>query len=172
VAKRRGSRAKIRKRVRPPDGLSGVRRSLQAYADRGVFRAFTERPARAGRHYFRFVWLAHRPFTLTYEPKTGTVTFTNVLPRVPARSALYDELKRFVEGRAGGGLPSHRRIDPRRAKPSCSSRRGTMLVHVVAKRGHHAYGANRAVHLVHEIFLHLHSYFPEYLWENYDVLED
>ncbi len=47
-----------------------------------------------------------------------------------------------------------------------------MLVHVVAKRGHHAYGATRAVHLVHEIFLHLHSYFPEYLWENYDVSED
>ena len=47
-----------------------------------------------------------------------------------------------------------------------------MVIRVVAKRGYHAYGIDRAVNLVHEIYLHLHTYFPEYLWENYDVPQD
>ena len=110
--------------------LAAVRRRLQAYADRGVFRGYTERPARAGRHYFRFLWLGREPFNLTYEPASGMLTFTNVLPHVRVRSALYQALERFVEGRSARKLPAHRRIDPRRARPSCSSRRGTMLLHV------------------------------------------
>ena len=149
-----------------------MRRRLQDYADRGVFRGYTERPARAGRHYFRFLWLARDPFTLTYEPSSGTLTFTNVLPHVPVRSALYAELKTFIEGRSSKRLPAHRRIDPRRARPGCAGRRGTMLVSVVAKPRHHAYGVTKAVNLVHELFLHLHTYFPEYLWEHYDVAQE
>ena len=173
MAKRRGPpNAKTRQRTGLPDGLAGVRRSLHGYANRGVFRAFTERPPRAGRYDFRFVWLAREPFRLTYEPKSGTLTFTNALPNVPARSTLYTELKTFIVGRTNVGLPDHRRIDPRRATPSYSRQRGTMAVHVVARRGHHAYGVNRAVNLVHDIYLHLQSRFPEYLWENYDLSED
>ena len=149
-----------------------MRGCLLDYATRGVFRAFTESRRRAGRYYFKFTWLAGEPYTLSYEPKTGTVTFTNAFPNVPARSTLYAELKSFIESRTAVSLPNHRRIDPRRAKPSCSRRRGTMAVHVVAKRGHHTYAVNRAVNLVHEIFLHLHTKFPEYIWENYNVSED
>lgn len=156
----------------PSDQLTAVRRQLQAYADRGVFRGYTERPPRAGRHYFRFLWLGRDPFTLTYEPASGTLTFTNVLPHVPARSSLHAELKRFIEGRSSSRLPAHRRIDRRRARASCSSRRGTMLIHVVAKPRSHAYGVTKAVNLVHELFLHLHTYFPEYLWEHYDVAQE
>ena len=152
--------------------LAAVRGRLQAYADRGVFRGYTERPARAGRHYFRFLWLGREPFNLTYEPASGMLTFTNVLPHVRVRSALYQALERFVEGRSARTLPAHRRIDPRRARPSCSSRRGTMLLHVAAKPGHHAYGVTRSINLVHEVFLHLHTYFPEYLWEHHDVAQE
>ena len=47
-----------------------------------------------------------------------------------------------------------------------------MLVSVVAKPRHHAYGVTKAVNLVHELFLHLHTYFPEYLWEHYDVAQE
>ncbi len=169
---KKSQRAKTTQQPRSRDELAAVRRRLQSYADRGVFRGYTERPARAGRYYFRFLWLARDPFTLTYEPNTGTLTFTNVLPYVPGRSTLYGELKRFIQGRSAARLRAHRRIDPRRARPGCSSRRGTMLVHVVAKPGHHAYAAGKAVNLVHEIFLHLHSYYPEYLWEHYDVSQD
>ena len=152
--------------------VAAVRRRLQEYADRGVFRGYAEQPARAGKHHFRFLWLADKPFKLTYEPATGTLTFTNVLPHVRARSELAAEIRRFVEGRSASSLPAHRRIDRRRARAECSSRRGNMLVHVVAKPGCHAYGVTKSVNLVHEIFLHLHTYFPEYLWEHYDVPQD
>ena len=160
-------RSPIRTKTWPP-----CSRRLQTYADRGVFRGYAERPPRAGRHYFRFLWLAPEPFSLTYEPASGTLTFTNVLPHVRARSELAAELRRFIEGRSAPALPAHRRIDRRRARPGCSNRRGTLQVHVVAKPGHHAYGVTKSVNLVHEIFLHLHSYFPEYLWEHYDVAQD
>ncbi len=160
------------RRASPSDQLVAVRRRLQEYADRGVFRAYTERPARAGRYYFRFLWLARDPFILNYEPVSGSLTFTNVLPHVPARSALYADLKRFIESRTSSRLPAHRRIDPRCARPGCSSRRGTMLIHVVAKPRHHAYGVTKSINLVHELFLHLHTYFPEYLWEHYDVAQE
>ncbi len=32
--------------------------------------------------------------------------------------------------------------------------------------------ANRVVNLMHEVYLHLHAYYPEYLWDNYDVSQD
>lgn len=152
--------------------MAAVRRKLQGYADRGVFRGFTERPVRAGRYSFRFLWLGREPFTLTYEPATGTLTFTNVLPHVPIRSQLYAALKQFIEGRSSTRLPAHRRIDSRRARANCAGRRGTMLIQVVAKPRHHAYAATKAINLVHELFLHLHTYFPEYLWEHYDVAQE
>ena len=81
--------------------------------------------------------------------------------------------------RLRGGSPDLRRdntqdteLSPSRARPGCSNHRGTLQVQVVARPGHHAYGVTKSVNLVHEIFLHLHSYFPEYLWEHYDVAQD
>ena len=146
--------------------LAAVRRRLQDYADRGVFRGYAETSAPAGKYHFRFLWLADQPFKLTYEPASGTLTFTNVLPHVLARSKLAAELRRFVASRSASSLPADRRIDSHRARAECSIRRGSMLVHVVAKPGCHAYGVTKLVNLVHEIFLHLHSYFPEYQWEH------
>ena len=154
------------------DELDFVRRRLQTYADRGVFRGYSEKQYRAGRYYFRFLWLARVPFTLTYEPTSGTLTFTNFLPHVHARSTLCKELKIFIKGRAATHLPAHRRIDTKRARPDCSSRRGTLLVHVIAKPGHHEYGVTKVINLVHEVYLYLHTYFPEYLWQYYDVPQE
>ncbi len=154
------------------DGVDAVRGCLKEYADRGVFRGYTERPARLGRIVFRFSWLAREPYDLQYEPRTGTFVFLNVLPNVPARTPLARALKTFVKGRSAESLPEHRRIDPARAVVSAFVRGGDMRLRVVARRGEHAYGANRVVNLMHEVYLHLHSYFPEYLWENYDVSQD
>ncbi len=121
---------------------------------------------------FRFSWLARDPYDLQYEPRTGTFVFLNTLPNVNARSPLARELKTFVKGRADESLPEHRRIDPARAVVSAFVRRGDMRLSVVARRGHHAYAANRVVNLMHEVYLHLHAYYPEYLWANYDVSEE
>lgn len=155
-----------------PDGVSAVRRCLKDYADRGVFRGYTERSGRLGRIVFRFSWLARHPYDLQYEARTGTFVFLNALPNVPARTPLARGIKTFVNGRSDESLPEHRRIDPARASVSAFVRRSEMRLKVVARRGHHAYAANRVVNLMHEVYLHLHAYYPEYLWENYDVSQD
>ena len=161
-----------RTRTPPEDGLAAVRRQLRAYADRGVFRGLAERPARAGCHCFEFQWLARWPFTLRYAPSTGVLTFHQLLPGVAARSSLYAELKRFIDGRAARGLPEHRRVDPLRATVGCSTRRGSMSLEVVARRRHHGYAVNRAVNLVHEVFVYLQTYQPEYMWQHFDASQD
>ena len=154
------------------NGAAAVRERLQAYADRGVFRGFAERPGRGGRRRFTFLWLSPSPFTLTYDPATGALTFRDLLPNVPARSPLAVALRRFVRERASEALPEHRRVDPARAYVGCSIRRGALTVEVVARPGHHGYGVNRAVNLVHEIFVHLQIRFPEYMWENFDAPQE
>ena len=121
---------------------------------------------------FRFTWLARRPYDLQYEPSTGTLVFLNALPAVGSRSPLSYALKKFVAGRSGDELPEHRRVDPARASASAFVRQGDMRLQVVAEPGHHGYGANRVVNLLHEVYLHLSVYYPEYLWEHYDVPQD
>ena len=154
------------------DGAAAVRERLQAYADRGVFRGFAEKPARGGRRRFTFLWLAPTPFTLTYDAASGALAFRDLLPNVPARSPLAGALRSFIRGRASTELPEHRRVDPDRAAVGCSIRRGALSVEVVARPGHHGYGVNRAVNLVHEIFVHLQVHFPEYMWENFDAPQE
>lgn len=152
--------------------LAEVRAGLQDYADRGVFRGLAEQPARGGRRRFSFGWLAPAPFTLLYDPAAGTLTFRDLLPNVGSRSPLAAALRKFIRGRTSAELPPHRRIDPRRAGVRCSIRRGALTVEVVAKPSHHGYGVNRAVNLVNELFVHLHTYHPEYMWENFDAPQE
>ena len=121
---------------------------------------------------FRFTWLAREPYDLIYEARSGTFTFVNVLPHVPARSSLATALRTFVAERMDPALPLHRRIDAARATARASVRSGVMRLQVVARRGHHGYGANRIVNLVHEVYLYLNSYFPEYLWDHYGLPQD
>lgn len=154
------------------DGVGAVRERLKDYADRGVFRGYTERPGRRGRIVFRFSWLARHPYDLQYEPRTGTFVFLNALPNVPARTSLARGLKKFVSGLSDESLPEHRRIDPARASVSAFVRKGEMRLKVVAQPAHHAYAAKRVVNLLHEVYLHLQSYHPQYLWENYDASRD
>jgi hypothetical protein len=152
--------------------LAVVRERLQGYADRGVFRGFSEQAPTGGRHRFRFSWLGTRPLSLGYTPETGTFVFRNLLPNVRARSPLHRDLQAFVADRASPRLPAHRRVDRRRARVRCPLSRGAMSLELVATRNHHEYGVNRVVNLVHEIFLYLHAYQPEYMWENFDVPEE
>ena len=160
------------RRLTPEQSLAVVRVRLQAYADRGVFRGFSEQRTIAGRHLFRFLWLGTRPLTLHYTPANGTFMFRRLLPHIAVRATLYRDLEAFVTGRASPRLPPHRRVDPRRARIRCVSTRGAVSVELVATRNHHEYGVNRVVNLAHEIFLYLHEYQPEYMWKNFDTPEE
>ncbi len=167
-------RARRTSRVRrtPEQSLGLVRQGLQAYADRRVFSGFSEGRPVAGRHRFRFSWLGAESLTLDYTPASGTFVFRALLPNVPSGSALYSDLEAFVAGRASTRLPEHRRIERRRARVRCIAAGGAVSVELVATRNFHDYGVNRVVNLVHEIFLYLQEYRPEYLWANFAAPEE
>jgi hypothetical protein len=148
--------------------LNVVREALQTYADRGVFRGFSE--IKSGR--FRFVWTMRHQMELNVDTTTHTLKFTRLLPGVPASSTLYAELKQFIEQRHDRALPAHRRIDRRRAEVSCASRGGFVSVSLKVKNNQYAYGIKRIVNLAHELFLHLRDAHPEYLAENFDVPQE
>ncbi|MGE0132207.1 MAG: hypothetical protein AB7U82_29345 [Blastocatellales bacterium] len=153
------------KNIKP---LSVVRRSLQAYADRGVFHGFSE--VRDG--CFKFVWVVNHRMELGVDTAKHVLRFKQLLPGVPASSTMYAELKYFIEQRHGRELPEHRRIDRRRAEVSCANRGGFVSISLKVKNNQYAYGVNRIVNLAHELFLHLREAYPEYLVENFDVPQE
>ena len=148
--------------------LNTVRESLQAYADRGVFRGFSE--PKAGR--FQFVWLIRCRMELVVNTAKHELRFKQLLPGIPAKSELYADLKTFIAERQDRQLPEHRRVDRRRAEVACSNRGGAVSISLKVKNNQYAYGTNRLVNLVHELFLHLRQAHPEYLVENFDVPQE
>jgi hypothetical protein len=148
--------------------LNTVRERLQAYADRGVFRGFSE----IKNGHFQFVWVVNHRMELSADTAKHELRFKRLLPNVPARSALYAELKDFIERRHDKELPEHRRIDRKRAEVSCANRGGFVSVALKVKNNQYAYGVNRIVNLAHELFLHLRERRPEYLMENFDVPQE
>ncbi len=148
--------------------LSVVRESLQAYADRGIFRGFSE--VRSG--HFEFVWLIRHRMELIVDTAKGVLRFKQLLPAVPADSTMSAELKRFIDARHDRELPEHRRIDRRRAEVYCTNRGGFVSISLKVKNNQYAYGVKTIVNLVHELFLYLREAHPEYLMENFDVPQE
>lgn len=145
-----------------------VREGLQAYADRGVFRGFSE--GKNGQ--FTFVWLLHRQMELLADTEKQLLRFKQLLPGIATKSELYSELKTFLAARHDDELPEHRRIDRARALLSCTNQRGAVSILLKVKNDEYAYGVNRLVNLVHELFLYLREHHTDYLVENFDVPEE
>jgi hypothetical protein len=153
--------------------LAIVRQVLQQYADRGVFLGFSEHKGRGGWHEFKFRWLTRRPMELAFEPRSGRFRFRNLLPDISSSSRFYSELKTFVEGRASRKLPEHRRVNPRYAELRCGSRGNAMWVQLRMRQKKHAeYATRKAVNLVNEIFLQLHTWYPEYMWAQFGTPQE
>jgi hypothetical protein len=149
--------------------LSVVRKCLQNYADRGVFQGFSEGKTAQGLPAFKFVWLMQREMELSVDPHRHVLRFRQLLPQVPATSTMYADVKQFLSERHDSRLPPHRRVDRRRAEVSCSNWRGAVSLSLDVKSGKYAYGVNRIVNVVHELFVHLRDAYPDYLVENFDV---
>lgn len=145
-----------------------VERLLRRYADRGVFQSFHVSQTRGGKLACRFEWLTGRPLTVVHDPEADALEFRNLLPEIPAASAMYAELKAFVRERADSRLPRHRRIDPERAAVKCSNRKGNVSITISFQEGEREYGVTRAVKLVNEIFLSfLKGPYFDYMVENF-----
>ena len=152
--------------------LIAVRNKLQAYADRGVFRGFHEVSSKKGVTEFSFLWLTDIPFQFVLDEKAGTIRFKNIVPNAPAGSDVYRELRRFLQERSDPSLPSHRRIDPKRAVVACSNRSAKVSIGIEVKRNQYAYATKKIVNLLHETFLMLDQCFTEYLYEHFDLPEE
>lgn len=148
--------------------LNIVREALQAYADRGVFRGFSE----IKNGHFNFVWFFHHPMELIVDTAKHELRFKQLLRGVPAKSELYAELKSFISERHDLELLEHRRIDRRRAEVTCFNRGGMVSISLLVKKNQYAYGVNRIVNLIHELFVHLRNAYPDYLVENFDVPQE
>ncbi len=153
---------------RQTKSLKIVRESLQVYAGRGVFRNFSE--IKTG--VFSFVWLTPYPVEFVFDAEKQELRFKNLLPNVAARSAMHRDLKTFLQARYDEQLPAHRRVDMKRAQIVCTNRGGKISLVLKVKNNQWAYGVNKLVNLVHEVFVHLREREAEYLAENFDVSEE
>lgn len=152
--------------------LDTVRKGLQVYAVRGIFRGLNEVKPRNGTQSFEFVWLGDRSLEFAIDTRKAHLTFKHLLPNVPSNSELYSDLKRFLTSRCDGDLPKHRRIDPKRAEVVCVNRAGNVSIAVKVRNNQYAYGLNRLVNLVHEVFVQLNDSHPDYMCENFDVPQE
>jgi hypothetical protein len=151
--------------MRADRGTEAVSAALQQYAARGVFRGFSARSVRNGRHDFEFTWLTRQPMTITYEPKPRCLKFRNLLPCVGRYPGLAARLKTAVDDHTSKAVPAHRRIDGRRARVTGSIHRGVFSLALEVHGGHEAYAVRRSLNLVHHLFLLLQADYPEYLVE-------
>ena len=152
--------------------LKIIRAGLQAYADRGVFRAFEESSAGRERYDFTFLWLTRRPVELSYDAGRGVLRFNDLLPNIASRSKMYAELKGFLKQYHNGDLPRHRLIDERRASLSFANRGGSVSIAMKIKNNQYEYGLNRLINMAHEVFVHLQYSYADYMCENFDMPEE
>ena len=152
--------------------LNTVRKKLQAYAERGVFRGFVEMPRGGSKTEFQFIWLENHRFVLLVDHDKGTLQLKDVLPAVESRSYLDTDLRDFVNKRTDQALPAHRRVDPKRAELKYVNRKSkaTLTLHVL--KNQYSYGVTKLLNTTNELFGFLHMRHPPYLWENFGVPEE
>ena len=156
-------------RIRP----SQVKQVLASYAERGVFRSFSQVTGEKGTAAFRFHWLWNLPFHLTFDPVTATLSFRKLLPGIPRGAQLETELKTFLGEFSGTARPEHRRIDPARLSLRYSNQRGTVALTFRILGNDYEYGVRKAVNVVNEIFLEfLNVRFPEYMAAKFKLPEE
>jgi hypothetical protein len=152
--------------------LDNVRKNLRVYADRGIFRSLNEVAPRNGKQSFTFGWVGNRPLEFDIDTEASVLTFKRLLPNVASNSELYSDLKRFLKARCNTDLPGHRRIDAKRAELGWVNRAGNVSITLKVKNNQYAYGLNRLVNLVHEIFVELNDQHPDYMCANFDVPQE
>lgn len=151
-----------------------VAETLENYAQRGVFRGFSQGPVRHERVAFKLVWHREQTFELIFDAQRNTLRFPLVLPKVPAASAMYQELKQYIAAQHAAELPEHRRIDRQRTQIQPSNRNGKVGLTAQLVKGDEVYATRKLIHLVHEIFLTflLDGKYFDYLIETFELDPD
>lgn len=146
---------------------------MKIYAQRGVFRSFSQIRTEGRQAEFRFYWLWDLPFRLSFDGKRKTLSFKKLLPGVLAGSELNTKLKAFIKSRCSNQQPEHRRLDPKRLSIRYSNLRGNISVTFLVVEDDYEYGVKKALNLINEIFVgFLNVYFPEYMVKHFRRPED
>ena len=137
--------------------IDRIKQALQAYADRGVFRSYSEKAVVKGaarsKHEFRFAWLIDTPFLLVYNPSSHTFTFKGVFPEVEKSSFIDSKFRDFLRGRYREDLPEHRRVNKSHLKLSCINQENTLSIRLkILPNCDYEYAVNKAVNLLNDIF--------------------
>jgi hypothetical protein len=92
----------------------------------------------------------------------GRLSCPDLLRGIGATSLMRRELAAFVIGRQAEDLPEHRRIDPARCAILCPLRAGRMTLALDVRDDDWEYATAKLMNLVHETYIYLHRYWPEY----------
>jgi len=139
-----------------PDGESPatvIANALRGYAERGIFAAFAAGPVRGSRQIFNVRWHYRRQYRVIFDAANGRLAFSELLPAIPAKSAMAAELREFVHRFSTDAVPDHRRVDPDKGRVTLSVRDGTAALAIVIRANHHDYCTRRLVHIAHEVFM-------------------
>ena len=115
-----------------------------------------------------FLWLLRRPMTASFDPRRRTLVFPALFPAVTTPD-MAAELKDLVTQRSTKDQPAHKRIDGRRARITCTLRKGTWSMTVAIRGANHDYAVRGALNLINELFLALQTSYPEYLVEHFGM---
>lgn len=127
---------------------------LKEYGTRGVFKGVSDAMKHRGKPMFRMLWHYGQVFDLLIDETSGTLSFPVLLPRVPAKSAMYGDLDKFIARFWSNEVPVHRRVDERRASYKISATRaGHVAMAINVHDGDWDYAARKLIHVVHEIFI-------------------
>lgn len=130
-----------------------VTEALKGYAERGVFRGLGHGERRGKTTAFTMLWHHGRRFRFVLDETAGMVSFPELLPGVPARSAMFKELKTFLHQFETGAVPDHRRVDPKKGRLKVGPRAGGVSVALSVKNGEWEYCTRRLIHLAQEVFM-------------------
>lgn len=142
---------------------ASVTRTLQGYADRGIFLGFAVTPAARSTVRYRFRWLTRRPMDLRFDPAARRLVFHELFPNATKYPGVTEAMRATVASASSLERPRHRRVDPRRAKMACRFVRGHGSLQLSIETTSGDYPVRAALGLVNELFLVLHECFPEYL---------
>ena len=110
--------------------------------------------------------------TVRFDPQTDRLRFDRVLPGVRSRPGIVADLKQLIDERSSRTVPSHKRLDRRRAIVTASVRQGDWSLAVAIRGSSHEYATRLALNLINEIFLLLHERYPDYLVQEFGFVDE
>lgn len=142
---------------------AAVDATLQAYAERGVFRGFSSAEGARGLRVYRFVWLGNRTQLVTLAPASRRLVFVRLFPGIRQTPGAAAALRAAIRAHATSAVPAHRRLRPGAGKMEGRVTDGDLSLHLMIGARHGAAAVRAALAVVNDLFQLLQECFPDYL---------